>query len=161
MELGTIRKECSSGPCCSDLGALSRASFSVKPILSTRPAIGLQVAGAKIAIAGVAPLRGSEHTSWLSGLINDTPHTADSPGSATFKVAQIASGDICCDLNRNAYLRDAGLRIDHLLLSPPLADRLVAAAVSRHVRGWQKTSDHAPVWIELGKSGKRKRQPAR
>jgi exodeoxyribonuclease III len=65
------------------------------------------------------------------------------------------------DYFRNAYVRDAGLRIDHLLLSPPLADRLVAAQVDRHVRGWQKTSDHAPVWIELGKSGERKRQPAR
>jgi len=65
------------------------------------------------------------------------------------------------DYFRNAYLRDAGLRIDHLLLSPSLADRLVAAQVDRHVRGWQKTSDHAPVWIELGKNAKRKRQPVR
>ena len=42
-----------------------------------------------------------------------------------------------------------GLRIDHLLLSPTLAERLVDAQVDRHVRGWEKTSDHAPVWIEL------------
>ncbi|MBA3896537.1 MAG: exodeoxyribonuclease III [Sphingomonadaceae bacterium] len=53
------------------------------------------------------------------------------------------------DYFRNAYGRDAGLRIDHLLLSPSLADRLVGAQVDRDVRGWVKTSDHAPVWIEL------------
>lgn len=50
---------------------------------------------------------------------------------------------------RNAYARDAGLRIDHLLLSPALASRLVEAKVDRAVRGWEKSSDHAPVWIEL------------
>jgi len=46
---------------------------------------------------------------------------------------------------RNAYGRNAGLRIDHLLLSPPLAERLVDAQVDAHVRGWEKASDHAPV----------------
>lgn len=53
------------------------------------------------------------------------------------------------DYFRNAYGRDAGLRIDHLLLSPHLNSRLVAAGVDRHVRGWEKSSDHAPTWIEL------------
>ena len=53
------------------------------------------------------------------------------------------------DYFRNAYARDAGLRLDHLLLSPALAGRLVDAQVDRHVRGWEKTSDHAPVWIAL------------
>jgi exodeoxyribonuclease-3 len=53
------------------------------------------------------------------------------------------------DYFRNAYARNAGLRIDHLLLSPALADRLVDAQVDHDVRGWEKTSDHAPVWIEL------------
>ena len=53
------------------------------------------------------------------------------------------------DYFRNAYARDAGLRIDHLLLSPALAPRLVAAGVDRGVRGWEKASDHAPVWIEI------------
>ena len=47
------------------------------------------------------------------------------------------------------FERDAGLRIDHLLLSPKLAKRLVAAGVDREPRGWDKTSDHAPAWIEL------------
>ena len=50
---------------------------------------------------------------------------------------------------RNAYTRDAGLRIDHLLLSPALAPRLIAAGVHRDVRGRDKPSDHAPAWIEL------------
>jgi exodeoxyribonuclease-3 len=53
------------------------------------------------------------------------------------------------DYFRNAFARDAGLRIDHLLLSPSIAPRLAAAQVDRHVRGWEKASDHAPVWIEL------------
>lgn len=53
------------------------------------------------------------------------------------------------DYFRNAYARNAGLRIDHILLSPALAPRLKAAEVGRDVRGWEKASDHAPVWIEL------------
>ena len=53
------------------------------------------------------------------------------------------------DYFRNAYGRDAGLRIDHFLLSPKIKNRLLSAGVDRHVRGWEKTSDHAPVWIEL------------
>jgi exodeoxyribonuclease III len=53
------------------------------------------------------------------------------------------------DYFRDAYKRDAGLRIDHFLLSPELDKRLVAAGVDRHVRGWEKSSDHAPTWIEL------------
>ncbi|TCL95896.1 exodeoxyribonuclease III [Rhizobium sp. PP-WC-2G-219] len=50
---------------------------------------------------------------------------------------------------RNAFARNAGLRIDHCLLSPDLTPHLTACGVDRHVRGWDKTSDHAPVWIEL------------
>jgi exodeoxyribonuclease-3 len=53
------------------------------------------------------------------------------------------------DYFRNAFARDAGLRIDHLLLSPVVAKRLVSAGVDRHVRSWEKSSDHAPAWIEL------------
>ena len=53
------------------------------------------------------------------------------------------------DYTRNAYARDAGLRIDHLLLNPPLATRLRAAGVDCYVRGWEKPSDHAPTWVEL------------
>ena len=53
------------------------------------------------------------------------------------------------DYFRNAYARDAGLRIDHLLLAPTVASRLAEAGVDRHVRGWDKSSDHAPTWIRL------------
>lgn len=53
------------------------------------------------------------------------------------------------DYFRNAYGRNAGLRIDHLLLSPELAPRLKAAGVHAQVRGWEKASDHAPVWATL------------
>ncbi len=50
---------------------------------------------------------------------------------------------------RNSFERDAGIRIDHALLSKDTAKRLKAAGVDRTPRGEQKTSDHAPVWIEL------------
>jgi exodeoxyribonuclease III len=53
------------------------------------------------------------------------------------------------DYFRNAYGRDAGLRIDHLLLNELLSKRLRSAGVDRNVRGWEKTSDHAPTWIEV------------
>lgn len=53
------------------------------------------------------------------------------------------------DYFRNSFGRDAGLRIDHFLLSPQLKDRLLRGGVDKEVRGWEKTSDHAPVWIEL------------
>jgi exodeoxyribonuclease-3 len=62
------------------------------------------------------------------------------------------------DYFRNAFARNAGLRIDHFLLSPPLAKRLVDAQVDVEVRSWEKTSDHAPVWIELAEP---KRKPSR
>lgn len=53
------------------------------------------------------------------------------------------------DYFRNAYARDAGLRIDHLLLNPAVADGLTSASVDRNVRGWERASDHAPTWVEL------------
>jgi exodeoxyribonuclease III len=53
------------------------------------------------------------------------------------------------DYFRNAYQRDAGLRIDHLLLNPAARRLLAAANVDRSVRGWEKASDHAPTWVEL------------
>jgi exodeoxyribonuclease III len=57
---------------------------------------------------------------------------------------------------RHRWERDAGLRLDHLLLSPELAKRLNAAGVDRAVRGKPGASDHAPVWIELSEPKKRK-----
>jgi exodeoxyribonuclease-3 len=61
---------------------------------------------------------------------------------------------------RNAFARDAGLRIDHLLLSPSLAGRLVAAGVDREVRARERSSDHAPVWIELAEASTGSSRPA-
>lgn len=53
------------------------------------------------------------------------------------------------DYFRDAYRRNAGLRIDHFLLNPQLTSRLKSAGVDLHVRGWEKTSDHCPVWISI------------
>jgi exodeoxyribonuclease III len=61
------------------------------------------------------------------------------------------------DYFRNAYNRDAGLRIDHLLLGPSMKMRIRGAGVDRHVRGWEKASDHAPTWLEIAEEN----EPAR
>lgn len=53
------------------------------------------------------------------------------------------------DYQAGAWQRDAGFRIDHLLLSPQAADRLTGAGVDRTYRGREKASDHAPTWVEL------------
>ena len=53
------------------------------------------------------------------------------------------------DYKRNRWPRDAGLRLDHILLSPSLAPRLSDAGVDRAVRGWEGASDHAPAWAIL------------
>jgi len=55
------------------------------------------------------------------------------------------------DYFRNAWPRNAGLRIDHFLVSAALKKKLAGCGVDAQVRGWEKTSDHAPVWIELKK----------
>jgi exodeoxyribonuclease-3 len=60
------------------------------------------------------------------------------------------------DYKRNRWARDAGLRLDHLLLSSRAAERLVDAGVDRQVRGHPGASDHAPAWAELrNESGNR------
>ncbi|MFQ5939694.1 MAG: exodeoxyribonuclease III [Alphaproteobacteria bacterium] len=53
------------------------------------------------------------------------------------------------DYKQGRWQRDEGLRIDHLLLSPQAADRLVAADIDKAIRGGEKASDHAPVWCAL------------
>jgi exodeoxyribonuclease-3 len=53
------------------------------------------------------------------------------------------------DYQAGAWQKNNGIRIDHLMLSPEAADRLRQAGVDRHVRAWDKPSDHVPVWIEL------------
>lgn len=53
------------------------------------------------------------------------------------------------DYQAGAWQKDNGIRIDHLLLSPQAADRLVSVEIDRHVRAWEKPSDHVPVRIDL------------
>lgn len=53
------------------------------------------------------------------------------------------------DYFRNAFGRNAGLRIDHFLINKRAKARLIESGVDVHVRGWEKSSDHAPVWITL------------
>jgi len=54
------------------------------------------------------------------------------------------------DYQAGAWQKDHGIRIDHVLLSPEAADRLEGATVEKHVRGWEKPSDHVPVIVRLG-----------
>jgi 5'-3' exonuclease, N-terminal resolvase-like domain/Endonuclease/Exonuclease/phosphatase family len=56
------------------------------------------------------------------------------------------------DYMRKRWERDGGLRLDHLLLSPVLKERLQSAGVDRHIRGLEDASDHAPVWAQLRES---------
>lgn len=55
------------------------------------------------------------------------------------------------------YGRNAGLGSDHLSLSSALAQRIKDTQVDAHVRGWENTSDHQPVWIELKSTRTRRR----
>ena len=64
------------------------------------------------------------------------------------------------DYKRNRWERDAGLRIDHLLLNSKAAKRLVEAGVDREVRGLEGASDHAPAWIVLREQAVSRRKPA-
>jgi exodeoxyribonuclease-3 len=53
------------------------------------------------------------------------------------------------DYQAGAFQKNDGIRIDHLLMSPQAADRLVGAGIDKHVRAWEKPSDHVPVWVDL------------
>ncbi len=65
------------------------------------------------------------------------------------------------DYRRNRWKRDAGLRIDHLLLNPKSAKRLTEAGVDRDVRVIENASDHAPVWVTLREAQAPRPKPAR
>ncbi|MCK9994335.1 MAG: exodeoxyribonuclease III [Alphaproteobacteria bacterium] len=54
------------------------------------------------------------------------------------------------DYQAGAWAKDHGIRIDYLLLSPQATDRLTGCAIDKYVRGWEKPSDHVPVWAEIG-----------
>ena len=58
------------------------------------------------------------------------------------------------DYQAGAWQKNNGIRIDHVLLSPQAADRLIGAAIDRHVRAWEKPSDHVPVVIDLAIEGR-------
>jgi exodeoxyribonuclease-3 len=58
------------------------------------------------------------------------------------------------DYQAGAFQKNDGIRIDHLLLSPQAADRLTDAGIDKHVRGWEKPSDHVPVWVDLAIEGR-------
>jgi len=72
------------------------------------------------------------------GLTDAVRAISDAPGLYTF-----------WDYQAGAWQRNKGLRIDHVLLSPQAADRLVSAGIDKHVRGWEKPSDHVPVYVDL------------
>ncbi len=72
------------------------------------------------------------------GLTDAVRATSDDPGLFTF-----------WDYQAGAWQKNNGIRIDHLLLSPSAADRLRDVGIDRHVRTWEKPSDHVPVWIDL------------
>ncbi len=57
------------------------------------------------------------------------------------------------DYQAGAWQKNNGIRIDHLLLSPQAADRLTGAGVDKHVRAWEKPSDHVPVYVDLAIEG--------
>jgi exodeoxyribonuclease-3 len=77
------------------------------------------------------------------GLTDAIRASSDSPELYTF-----------WDYQAGAYAKDNGIRIDHLLLSPEATDRLVDAGIDRHVRGWDKPSDHVPVYVDLDIEGR-------
>ncbi len=72
------------------------------------------------------------------GLTDAVRAGSDAPGLYTF-----------WDYQAGAWPKNDGIRIDHVLLSPQAADRLIRADIDRHVRGWEKPSDHVPVVVEL------------
>jgi exodeoxyribonuclease-3 len=72
------------------------------------------------------------------GLTDAVRATTDEAGVYTF-----------WDYQAGAWQKNNGLRIDHIALSPQAADRLAAVGIDKHVRAWEKPSDHVPVWVDL------------
>jgi exodeoxyribonuclease III len=72
------------------------------------------------------------------GLTDAVRAARDDPGLYTF-----------WDYQAGAWQKNNGIRIDHLLLSPEAADRLIAVGIDKDVRAWEKPSDHVPVWADL------------
>src|SRR5208337_2638052 len=72
------------------------------------------------------------------GLTDALRATTDAGGLYTF-----------WDYQAGSWQKNNGIRIDHLLLSPQAADRLSGAGIDKHVRAWEKPSDHVPVYVDL------------
>jgi exodeoxyribonuclease-3 len=72
------------------------------------------------------------------GLTDAVRASSDAPGLYTF-----------WDYQAGAWQKNWGIRIDHLLLSPQAADRLTRAGIDKHVRSWERPSDHVPVYVDL------------
>jgi exodeoxyribonuclease-3 len=72
------------------------------------------------------------------GLTDAVRAVTEEPGQYTF-----------WDYQAGAWQKNNGIRIDHMLLSPQASDRLITAGIDRHVRTWEKPSDHVPVWVDL------------
>ena len=72
------------------------------------------------------------------GLTDAIRAVSDDPGLYTF-----------WDYQAGAWQKNWGIRIDHMMLSPQAADRLTAAGIDKHVRSWEKPSDHVPVYVDL------------
>ena len=77
------------------------------------------------------------------GLTDALRATSDAAGLYTF-----------WDYQAGSWQKDDGIRIDHLLLSPQATDKLTGAGIDKHVRSWDKPSDHVPVWIDLEIEGR-------
>jgi exodeoxyribonuclease-3 len=77
------------------------------------------------------------------GLTDAVRATSDVPGLYTF-----------WDYQAGAFQKNNGLRIDHILMSPRATDRLRGAGIDKHVRAWEKPSDHVPVWVDLATEAK-------
>jgi exodeoxyribonuclease-3 len=77
------------------------------------------------------------------GLTDGLRATSDDPGLYSF-----------WDYQAGAWQKNNGIRIDHLLLSPQAADKLTDAGIDKHVRAWDKPSDHVPVYVDLDIEGR-------
>ena len=86
------------------------------------------------------PRHASKFRELASTSASPTPSApaTDAPGIYTF-----------WDYQAGAWQKNNGIRIDHLLLSPQAADRLTSLRIDKHLRGWEKPSDHVPVRIDL------------
>jgi exodeoxyribonuclease-3 len=82
--------------------------------------------------------RGRFHALLDLGLTEAVRATTDTAGVYSF-----------WDYQAGAWQKNWGIRIDHMLLSPQAADRLAMTGIDKHVRAWDKPSDHVPVWIDL------------